>query len=731
MSYRYCGILFVSLAILLWVFVPLNFYGPDTEDQVSESDLERPVREINSQDRILQELLYKKTYADSHGIPISRSRKPQEFLEASQKVNDPKRKNFFTIQYYESLLQLGRTSELIEHASERSKLSNGLPIQHLRLLGLAYFHRWDCVRAKKTEDCIFPLGGGDRDVERAMSIFDRILSEYSNDLSLRWLWNLGSLSMNRNERPDRWGLDNLLEKESERTKKYSQTASRKGLARPSKRGGVILEDFTGNDRLDIVTSSRSYRQSLEFYVNQGDGEFERRTKKAGLEEFVGGINITQTDYNNDGNPDIYITRGGSIAQETFTNSLLRNNGDGTFTDVTYDANLDGEFRSQVAAWADVNKNGYLDLFVGNEATKGFESARSRLYLNQGDGTFEEVSGAAGVDVNGVVRGADWGDVNNDGFPDLYVSLRNSPNKLFLNRSDTGDSRPVFRDITGRAGVEGPVESRLTWFWDVNNDGRQDLFVGVHPFTDQKIAHDFAASYLEERETPERSYVYINEGNMKFKKMKSEDRPSRSFYVQGGNYGDVNLDGYPDLYLGVGVDRSEVSFAPNGLYVNENGNSFSNITLGAGVGHVGQTGGVALADLENNGAMDIYAVMGGVFNVSEYKNVLFESSESGHEWIGLEVIGEETNRPGVGTRIEVDVKTDDGNVRTIHQTVDNGGSYGANPYRQFVGLGDAEAVKALRIEWPVGDPKKQTFQSVKMNKHYQIKQGASNLDVLKE
>src|SRR4029079_6452199 len=153
-------------------------------------------------------------------------------------------------------------------------------------------------------------------------------------------------------------------------------------------GGVVVDDLTGNGRFDVVTSNFYSCDPLHYFGNNGDGSFTERAV-AGLSSQLGGLNIVQTDYNNDRCPDLLVLRGGwEIAQR---NSLLRNNCDGTFTDVTAEAGLAAPATAtQTAVWTDIDNDGFLDLFVGNE------NRPSQLFRNRGNGTFEDIAPAAGM-----------------------------------------------------------------------------------------------------------------------------------------------------------------------------------------------------------------------------------------------------------------------------------------------------------------------------------------------
>ncbi len=160
--------------------------------------------------------------------------------------------------------------------------------------------------------------------------------------------------------------------------------------------GIIVDDFDNDGLLDVVTSSFDMCAPMHFFHNNGDGTFADRTAQSGLGNQLGGLNIIQADYNNDGCLDILVLRGGwEIPQRK---SLLRNNCNGTFTDVTKEAGLAEPTSTQTAVWADINNDGLLDLYVGNE------NGPNQLFLNNGDGTFKDISRASGTDIDGLHEG---------------------------------------------------------------------------------------------------------------------------------------------------------------------------------------------------------------------------------------------------------------------------------------------------------------------------------------
>ena len=200
---------------------------------------------------------------------------------------------------------------------------------------------------------------------------------------------------------------------------------------------------------------------MRFFVNAGDGSFVDRTREAGLTGLVGGINLLQADYDNDGHLDLLVLRGGWLGDsDRHPNSLLRNNGDGTFTDVTFLAGL-GEvhYPTQTASWADYDNDGDLDLYIGNEATRRgiflpqplgeVEDDRlaspCQLFRNNGDGSFSDVARQAGVTNDRWTKAVIWGDYDGDRYPDLYVSNFWEFNRLYHNNRDG-----TFTDVAEQA-----------------------------------------------------------------------------------------------------------------------------------------------------------------------------------------------------------------------------------------------------------------------------------------
>src|SRR6185503_5309855 len=229
---------------------------------------------------------------------------------------------------------------------------------------------------------------------------------------------------------------------------------------------------------------------------EGDGHFSDRTAEAGLLGLFGGLNIQQTDYNNDGLLDIWVLRGAWIQKSgRIPNSLLRNNGNGTFTDVTEEVGLLSLHPTQTSVWFDYDGDGWLDVFIGNESVDPGDPDPSELYHNNRNGTFTECAADAGLAVARFVKAVACADYDHDGRPDLYLSCRDGgTNLLFHNdgpaRSPSGHWK--FSEVSRQTGVADSVLSFSTWFFDYDNDGWEDLFVSGYGARDVGAA---AADHL--------------------------------------------------------------------------------------------------------------------------------------------------------------------------------------------------------------------------------------------
>jgi len=503
--------------------------------------------------------------------------------------------------------------------------------------------------------------------------------------------------------PPRWLVPAALFASEAPLPEFPEVAASEGLDITSHAGGVLVEDFDGDGLLDVMLTSSGPLDQMHLFHNNGDGTFRDVTRRAGLIGETGGLNLVLTDYNNDGHPDILVLRGGWWGKQgCYPMSLLRNNGDGTFDDVTEQAGLLSAHPTNTAAWADFDNDGWLDLFVGHES-KPDDPHPSQLFHNNHDGTFTEIAAPSGLADLGFVKGVAWGDYNNDGRPDLYVSVMYGHNHLFRNDGprDPHDITKGWRftDVTEAAGVGKQSNSFATWFFDYDNDGWPDLFVAGYSLDSSSDVGAFELASPSEKSPvhAEMPKLYRNMHDGTFKDITAAVHLDRVILTMGANFGDLNNDGWLDLYLGTG-DSTYQALLPNRMFLNTAGQRFDDVTTAGDFGHLQKGHGIAFADLHRTGFEDVFEEMGGAQPGDLYQSTLYRNPGNGNHWITLRLAGARSNRAAFGARIDVTI-LENHKPRHIFRTVGFGSSFGGNPLEQHIGIGTATSVQQIVITWP--------------------------------
>ncbi len=620
----------------------------------------------------------------------------KQAVRASRPPVDIMQAHFALAQIHAYDGRMDRALDQYQQAYEtaRARLPAAVPRME-EALGVAYLHKSGLandVQRAPGEMCVFPLLPGQpygktEDSKKAVEHFLKFLQQKPDDLEVRWLLNLAYMTVGGypDKVPPAYLIPPAAVASTEDVGRFRDVAPQAGLSVVATAGGVIVEDFAGNGRFDVVTSNFDSCGPLHYFRNNGDGTFTERTAAAGLDGQLGGLNMIQADYNNDGCKDILVLRGGwQLPQRK---SLLRNNCDGTFTDVTVASGLSEPATStQTAAWADVNNDGLLDLFVGNE------DRASQLFLNKGGSAFEDISRAAGVERVAFTKGVSAGDYDNDGFVDFYVSNFNGNNFLYRNNHDN-----TFTELARAAGVPGPGLGFATWFFDYDNDGWPDLFATSY-FTS---VDESVRTYLGLAHNAATLKLYKNLGDGTFRDVTKEVGLEKVFMPMGANFGDIDNDGFLDIYLGTG-NPSYASLLPNVLLRNNEGKSFVDVTASSRTGELHKGHGIAFADLDNDGDEEIIAEIGGATPGDSHPLRLFENPGHGNDWINLRLVGVKTNRAAIGARIKLTVENEGRGTRSIHRSIGSGGSFGASPLEQHIGLGKSARIVDLEIWWPASN-----------------------------
>jgi ASPIC and UnbV/FG-GAP-like repeat len=197
---------------------------------------------------------------------------------------------------------------------------------------------------------------------------------------------------------------------------------------------------------------------------------------------------------------------------------------------------------------------------------------------------------------------------------------------------------------------------------------------------------------------------------------------------GSNFGDVNNDGYPDIYLGSG-NPSFAAVVPHVLLLNKEGKSFVDITASSGTGELHKGHGIAFADFARNGNEDIIAEVGGAVPSDAHALRLFKNPGSSNDWINVRLVGVKTNRAAIGAQIKVTVQDQGQPVRSVYRTVSSGGSFGANPMEQHIGLGKSAQILKLEIWWPSSNTR-QAFSAVSSKQFIEVKEFGKDYTQLK-
>jgi hypothetical protein len=297
----------------------------------------------------------------------------------------------------------------------------------------------------------------------------------------------------------------------------------------------------------------------------------------------------------------------------------------------------------------------------------------------------------------------------------------APNRLYRNRGDG-----TFEDVALKAGVGLPFSSFACMAFDFDQDGHLDIWVAAYggPNIPPSVS-DVAASYLGLPPRGEFMRMYKGNGKGRFTEVGASLGLVACALTMGCNFGDVDGDGFEDMYLGTGYPFYE-GLVPNLLLKNMGGKRFADVTTASGTGHLQKGHGVVIADLDDDGDLDLFERVGGAYPGDAYGNVLFRNPGFENHWLKVQLVGVKSNRFGVGARIAVDVLVG-GKRRTIHRTVGTGGSFGCNPLRQELGLGRAEKIVALHVRWPRGGHV-QTFDGVPLDATIRIEEGKDEFEL---
>lgn len=675
-------------------------------------------------------------YSKPEDFFVLNTRRAEMFRQKLLVEKDPGKRLEYYIQYSNECLNAGNVDEAIGVLSQVinamqlrwETLGNDQKIL-FDLLAISYMRKGElenCAANHNPQSCIIPIQGeGIHKLplgsQNAIELYKMILAKFPEDLQSRYLLNIAYMTLGKypDSVPRQWLIESSAFRQSNTGNIIlKDVAARKNVDMNGISGGCVVEDLDNDGLLDIMASSYGLGDQIRYMHQQKDGTFKIETTSSGLVGITGALNLIHGDFNNDGFEDIVALRGGWWGKNAkFPFSLIRNNGNNTFEDVTFEAGVYSPFPTQTASWGDFNNDGWLDLFVAHE------NYPCQLFVNY-KGKFKEESAKYGLNITLYVKGSVWGDVNNDGFPDLYLSTLNSTNKLFLNKPGKKPGERMFEDISRSAGVEEPFNSFPAWFFDFDNDGWQDIYVsGYDTKRFPVVGEDEARDMLGLPAIGDLPRLYHNNGNNTFTDVSAAYGVNHIAYTMGCNFGDIDNDGWLDYYLGTGAPAYQ-AIVPNRFYHNIGGKKFEDITYATNTGHIQKGHGVAFADIDNDGDQDIYEVIGGAVEGDHFRNVLFEnSSVTGNHWVKLKLQGTTANRSAIGARVRIKVKMGDGTEQNFFRIVNSGGSFGSQPLMISCGLGKASTIEEVEIRWPNAKQTTEIIKDIKPDSMIRVKEGS--------
>ncbi len=645
--------------------------------------------------------------------------------------------------YVQSLLRVGRVDEATEQIDTALTIAKRFAALQARIVdvhrarALAYLRKAEvenCVRRHNADCCVFPLREGGvhtvtSPIEQAMQSYLRALKAKPDALDLAWLLNISAMALGRHPDgvPPRYLIpagDPSSREGYGAIRRFVDVAAANGVAAFNLCGGCIAEDFDGDGVLDVLTTTSDPKEHAILYRGLGGLAFADGSRDSGLEGQLGGLNCVGADYDSDGDVDALVLRGAWMQDDgQIRNSLLRNEGGGRFVDVTHAAGLaDAARPTQAACFADFDDDGDLDVYVGNEyrpdATGRYPS---ELFVQVDPGRFEERAAAAGVTNDRYAKGVCVGDYDNDGDVDLYVS-NVGRNRLYKNdgRKD-GPGGLSFTDVAEELGVAEPAgRSFACWFFDMDNDGWLDLFVTGFRAT----LADVAADHLGRPHGAEPPRLYRNREG-RFEDVARDVGLDHAWLPMGANFGDLDNDGWLDVFLGTGDPEYE-TLVPNVMLRNVGGERFVDVTTAGGFGHLQKGHGIAFADFDEDGDQDLYLQLGGFYPGDRFANALLQNPGHGNHWLKVRLVGATSNRSAIGARMVVEIEGEDGEVRRVHRAVGAVSSFGGSPLRQEIGLGAARAVRSLEVTWPTSRTR-QRFTDVPLDTSLIVIEGEDSFE----
>ena len=723
---------------VLWTVLLVGCINSNKTNDASKVETSSmPIERDSSTQEMIHDIQQRIAAINMENVPYIFNNRKVALLEQKLNVAKGNEQLNLLFTYGLELLNAGKTEESIRILSQVLQLVESRNVQSKqelifyikKQLAIAYMRKAEqenCIANHTNESCIIPISPKAQHVlregaEQSIKLLTELLALNPNDLECQYLLNIANMTLGQypEKVPVEFRIPESHFSNAAKITHFTDIAMDLGVDVNQLSGGTCVDDFNGDGYLDIIASSWGLNDQIKYFENDRKGGFLDKTTEAGLKGVTGGLNLRHADYDNDGHLDFMILRGAWLSiYGSIPNSLMRNNGDGTFTDVTKASGVYSLNPTQTAVWVDVNLDGWLDLFIANEWSEAKQSF-CELFLNNGDGTFQNIAKAAGITVPGFFKGVASGDVNNDLYPDLYLSDYDGLNTLYINTTkETG--KPSFEIADKSTGVSEPKLSFPTWFFDYNNDGFEDIFVSGYS-SSEVLPSEMLLRNLKTNTSEYRPLLYQNNGDGTFTEVSLKANLTEPIATMGCNFGDLDNDGFLDFYLATG-DPDFFSIVPNKMYLNVKGRGFEDVTYSGGFGHIQKGHAIGFGDMDMDGDQDIYAVMGGAVEGDVFRNLLFENPMGNeNNWINIVLEGKQSNRSAIGAKVIITIEENQ-KERKIYNTVDSGASFGGNSLMAEIGLGQASIIKKLEIKWPHHSMPVSIFNNVEVNQTIKIIEG---------
>ncbi len=532
-------------------------------------------------------------------------------------------------------------------------------------------------------------------------------------------------------------------------------------------GGVAIGDVNGDTLADIYFSANMGPNKL--YLNKGDFKFEDISAEAGIQGEKGwSTGVTMADINSDGHLDIYVCNSGDVNGDNKSNELFINDGSGHFTEQAAKYGLDDKGYSTHAVFFDYDKDGDLDMYLLNNSYQAIgsfnlrdnkrnirdEEGGDKLFRNDNN-TFVDVSEAAGIygSVIGFGLGITVGDINNDNWPDIYVSNDFfERDYIYINNQDGTFSEDLEDRMTSISAASMGADMA-----DINNDGRPDIFVTeMLPGTDERLKtkttfddwdrynYNLANGYYHQFN---RNMLQLGEQDHSFTEVGRQMGVHATDWSWGALIADFDNDGWKDLFIANGIyqdltDQDFLNYIADGdvmksmvqdsvvnyekllnaipsnkiknyLFHNKEGKSFENNAENWGLGTPSHSNGSAYGDLDNDGDLDL------VVNNVNMPSFIYRNNGNKQNWVQFELVGEGKNTFAINSKIEIATA----NGKQYFEFMPQKGFQSSMDYITHVGLGQNTKIEEVNIYWP--DGRHTNIKNLDINQRYIINQKDAN------